>query len=539
MHTAARERSLSPKYLASLWDVLNATEPSLFLDSLRARWREATPADAAKLAAEVAEWQKALWKFSSVGHIGKAGGPKAWMEPVSPLTTKQEVRLKIPASSTNKEVTLYLVAGDAGDGTEGDFVVWQQPRLVAPGRPNLLLRDVRDVTRELTERRERMFATTAQSLAAAAEAGAAQGKIEVAELARKHGVEADALSAWLDYLGIGTGGAVKIQGYFTNTIKSSSGYDFVKGWGVLETPNLAANSSDRHVRIPGNMKPHGLVVHPSPKLQAAVGWLSPTTATFRVEATVTHAHPESGNGVTWSLERRRGATRQRLANGTAQGGKPVKAGPIEKLAVQTGDFISLLIGPRGDHSCDLTDLEFVLATTGESPREWNLTKDVTSDILAGNPHADRFGNEAVWHFYTEPEKGDSELGPIIPPGSLLARWQSAEKAEDKQSLADEVQKLLRSGPPLATNTPDAALYRQLASLGGPLFARQLSRSGEAEKANGSARRDHPDKSGTPRPAELGPDPALFGRHPNGRTLDPASLCVRAPSVIQIHLPTEL
>src|SRR5260221_171400 len=109
MHTAARERSLSPKYLASLWDVLNATEPSLFLDSLRARWREATPADAAKLAAEVAQWQKALWKFSSVGHIGKAGGPKAWMEPVSPLTTKQEVRLKIPASSTNKEVTLYLV----------------------------------------------------------------------------------------------------------------------------------------------------------------------------------------------------------------------------------------------------------------------------------------------------------------------------------------------------------------------------------------------------------------------------------------------
>ncbi len=539
LSTAARERGLSSKYLASLWDVLNAKEPSSLLDGVRARWREASPADAGKLAAEVAQWQKALWRFSSVGHIGKAGGPKAWMEPVSPLTTKQEVRLKLPAASTNKEVTLYLVAGDAGDGNDGDFVVWQQPRLVAPGRPNLLLRDVREVTRELTERRERTFATTVQSLAAAAEAGAAQGKSDIAGLARKHGVEEDALSAWLDYLGIGTGGAVKIQGYFTNTIKSSAGYDFVKGWGSPETPNLAANSSDQHVRIPGNMKPHGLVVHPSPKLQAAVGWLSPTTATFRVEAKVTHAHPECGNGVTWSLELRRGATRQRLANGTAQGGTGVKVGPIEKLAVQTGDFISLLIGPRGDHSCDLTDLELVLATTGESPREWSLTKDVTSDILASNPHADRFGNEGVWHFYTEPEKGDSEPGPVIPAGSVLARWQSADKAEERQRLAGEVQKLLSSGPPATTNTPDAALYRQLASLGGPLFARQLSRSGRGDLAHSSDRTDHPDRSGTPAATELGPDPALFGRHPNGQALDPASLCVRAPSVVEIRLPAEL
>ena len=39
-----------------------------------------SPTDAAALVAEIAEWQKALWKFSSVGHIGKVDGPKAWME---------------------------------------------------------------------------------------------------------------------------------------------------------------------------------------------------------------------------------------------------------------------------------------------------------------------------------------------------------------------------------------------------------------------------------------------------------------------------
>ena len=97
LQTLARQRGLSPKYLAGLWDLLNGNEPSLLLDPLRARWRAATPADVAALAADIAQWQKVLWKFSSVGHIGKVGGPKAWMEPVNPLSPKQEVRLKLAA----------------------------------------------------------------------------------------------------------------------------------------------------------------------------------------------------------------------------------------------------------------------------------------------------------------------------------------------------------------------------------------------------------------------------------------------------------
>jgi hypothetical protein len=330
----ARARGLSPKYLGSLFDVLSSKESSLILDPIRARWRAAKPDDAAALAADIAQWQKALWKFSSVGHIGKVGGPKAWMEPVSPVTTKQEVRLKIPATTDRKEVTLYLVASDAGDGNENDFAVWQQPRLVAPGRPDLLLRDVRDVTRELTERRARSFATTAKSLAAAADAST--GKHDVAELARKHGVEADALGAWLHYLGIGSGGPVTIDSYFTNTIKSASNYDFIKGWNNADLPNLVANSSDQHVRIPGNMKPHSVAVHPTPKLQAAIGWRSPVTATLRVEGTVQHAHPECGNGV--HVVAGTSARRDAPAFGQrhAPRAKEVKAGRIEHVDRATG-----------------------------------------------------------------------------------------------------------------------------------------------------------------------------------------------------------
>ena len=269
------------------------------------------------------------------------------------------------------------------------------------------------------------------------------------------------------------------------------------------------------------MKPHSVAVHPSPKLQAAVGWRSPVAATLRVEAKVTHAHPECGNGVTWSLELRRGATRQRLATGTAQGGKEVKVGPFEKLAVQPGDLVSLLIGPRdGNHSCDLTAVDLVLTSTGEGGREWNLAKDVSPDVLAGNPHADRFGNEGVWHFYTEPDKGGSELGPIIPAGSLLAKWQSASSVEEKQQLAADVQKLLTSGPPAAKDSPDAKLYQQLASLGGPLFSGMLQPPAEAD----FSREDNPQslRKATPA-AAMGSRPSAVrqtSERPNHRRREP-------------------
>jgi hypothetical protein len=534
----AAGHGLSPKYLGTLWGILNSKEPSLLLDPIRARWRTAKPDDAVALVGDIGQWQHALWKFNSVGHIGKLNGPKAWMEPVNPLQSKQEVRLKIPVPPDAGEVTLYLSASDAGDGNEGDDVVWERPRLVAPGRPDLLLRDARDLSRELAVWRERLFASAASCLAAAAEAGpggAGEGALpsggkNVAELARRHGVEADALSAWFDYLGIGSGGPVKVEGYFTNNYSGASGYDFIKGWGKSETPNLAANSSDQHVRIPGNMKPHSVAVHPSPTLAAVIGWRSPVAGRVRVEAAVQHAHPECGNGVTWALELRHGANRQRLAAGVAQGGREIKPAPIGNLVVEPGDLVSLLIGPRdGNHSCDLTAVDLTVTPDAalQIPGSWNLSQDVSPDVLAGNPHADRFGNGGVWHFYVEPDKG-GPLGPVIPAGSLLAKWRAASGMDEKKALAGELQKLLISGPPAQKDSPDAALYRQIASLGGPLF-RSFVRSGSRET--------HPSSAASA--AEWALDPARFGKHPNGSPIDAASLCVHAPSVIAVRLPADL
>ena len=68
------------------------------------------------------------------------------MEPVNPLVTRQEFRIKLEPPATGDEVTIYLASGDAGDGTEGDIVVWQQPQLHLPGRPPLLLRDLPSIS---------------------------------------------------------------------------------------------------------------------------------------------------------------------------------------------------------------------------------------------------------------------------------------------------------------------------------------------------------------------------------------------------------
>jgi hypothetical protein len=536
------EKVISGKYLNLLRDTLEGKEISVLLDSIRAKWREAKNTnDVMVIVREIEQWQRALWKFNSVGHLGKVGGPKEWLEAFSPIDFQQELRMKLPASPTG-EVTLHLVASDAGDGNTNDFVVWKEPRLAMPGGSSLLLRDVRETVDYLTALRERTFATTAKALIAAAEIADAKnqsvphpgplperegGAARITEIASKYDVQTNVLSAWLTYLGIG-GDAVKIDSYFTNTFKSASGYDFIKGWNSGELPNLVANSSDQHVRIPGNMKPHCVAVHPSPKLRAVVGWRSPVAGTVRAAATIQHAHPECGNGVTWSLELRRGSTRQRLATGIAHGGKEVESLP-ENLAIRKGDLVSLSIGPRdGNHSCDLTAVELKLSSPADA-LEWNLAKDVSPDALAGNPHADRFGNEGVWHFYTEPDKA-TEL-TVIPAGSLLAKWQAASGAEQR-ALADKVQELLTSGGPATQESPDGKLYQQLWSLRGPLFAKVAAEVTRRKSNEGSQRL-------VTSSATIGLDSSVFGKHPNGNAIDAGSLCVKAPSVIEVRLPADL
>ena len=162
-----------------------------------------------------------------------------------------------------------------------------------------------------------------------------------------------------------------------------------------------------------------------------------------------HAHPECGNGVTWSLELRRGAVRQKLAAGIAHGARVVTVGPVKDVAVQPGDLVSLLIGPRdGNHACDLTAVDLTLSGGG---REWNLAREVSPDILAGNPHADAQGNTGVWHFYTEPDRRPERVGD---PRRLAAGAVAiGGSADEKATAGAGTQDLLTSGPPAGERQP--------------------------------------------------------------------------------------
>ena len=162
VEAVAQQRGLNARYLGLLWTNLSSDNHSLLLDGLRSRWQSAKPEDAAALAADVAAWHKGLWVFNPVGLLGRKGSRSRWLEGVNPLLSEHELRFKFSepkqvqdGESNAKEVeeakedkeeptelVVSLVATDAGDGNQHDFVVWQQPRLVAEGKPDILLRDV-------------------------------------------------------------------------------------------------------------------------------------------------------------------------------------------------------------------------------------------------------------------------------------------------------------------------------------------------------------------------------------------------------------
>jgi hypothetical protein len=238
-----------------------------------------------------------------------------------------------------------------------------------------------------------------------------------------------------------------------------------------------------------------------------------------------------GNGVDWVLELRQGNSRRPLASGTADGPDNAPFGPFESVRLRKGDVAALVISPRdGNHSCDLTaiDLRITATSAADQPAlEWNLATDVSSDLLAGNPHADSRGNPDVWHFFSEPDSTTSPAS-VIPPGSLLATWLDASVPEEKTRLAEQLQQLLNTPAPPAGDTPDAQLLQQLTSFSGPLLS--------------TVQRNLPDLiAATPAPATdlPGPDPALFGTHPNGASTSPTDLCLQAPAIFEIRVPAEL
>ena len=533
------ERGLNTKYLRLLWTALTPSllppsggeggrrapsppdggrrDASPLLDRIRTEWQRAKPNEAAKLVAMIGAQQKVLFRFNSIGHIGGEGKPKIWMEPVSPMSSRRDFSLKLPDGAA-QDVSIFLSADDGGDSKDADFVVWQNPRLVRENSADVPLRDLVGLQKRMRVLQREALSKTATYLTAVSDyaAESAEPEKKLAAVAAKHKLDETALKVWLDYLSLNESGSVEVKGHLAQK-QTNPTYNFVKGYGVPETPVFMSNASDNEVRVPGIARPHQIQVHPSPTLFIAAGWQSPISGLVKIEARLSDAHPECGNGQEWFLQHRTVKTVGNLWQGEFATRGSAKMEP-KSISVRKGELISFLVGPRqSNHSCDLTEINLTITELSGEKRTWDLAKDVADTIQSANPHPDRHGNAKTWNFYQGPmTEVNQKTGEFVsvPVGSLLAKWQVEKDAGQRSNLAAQIQTLATGEAPADKTSPDGVLYEQLMGLA--MAPRDLDALLTGVE---------PDER--------------FGKHPLGHTADAANLVVRAPAVVEFRVPAKL
>ena len=551
----ADRKGLSRRYLGILWKVLNGEVggDSFLLENVRSRWRSLSPKDSAKLVAEIERWYEPLWRFNSVGHLND------WLEPVTPLVGKQSFTVSLDTPEQNGPTALYLWTGDAGDGGDGDYLVWKRPRFEGKpipvhgdkprpsDLPPILLRDLPLVSRTLETTLRRTFADSRRYLGAAARLAGPDSPPDLEALAAREGLNPDLLRRWTGYLGIGLPETAPEKPLSQAMHKLQKTAD-LNGWrtplsGAAPTPYqdtayLVANSGDRSWQIPGTVPPRSVVVHPTRQRWVGVGWRSPEEVTVGVEARVEDNHLDCGNGIEWILTLRQSGLERILALGSLEN-EDRAIRPDQRFRLHRGDEISLLVGSlKHNARCDLTRVDLTVREGAEAARVWDLADNVIDSVLEGNPHGDAFGNPGVWRFFTLEEPPSDRLHAIAP-GSALYRWLDRLSAPGpghrSEEAASQVATLLDSGPPAAGDHPDALLYTRITALDGP-FLRDVDLAAAGREA---------ESSGSQREADSGPggsnglEGIEFGRHAGGQPLDEGSFLVHGSARIRVEVPRRI
>ncbi len=318
-----------------------------------------------------------------------------------------------------------------------------------------------------------------------------------AEFAARKGLQAFALRQWIDYLG---GGEYRLM---TKAVRDVGGKAGVQSWrGEADCPNVVANGTDQEVSIlTFKLPPKSVSVHPGPNNGVVVRWRSPVKGTVRITGGVTDADPQGGDGIAWAVDLRQDGGRRELASGDFPNGGAQKfdqgkgAAALAALDVAAGDAIDLVVLPKANYICDTTTVDWAIALTDGS-KAWNLAGDAAADLLQdgkGNPHADHYGNPAVWSFW---DMADSRRGQQSADPALAA-WEKAAAGTDSaavEAAAREFQKAFTradAGSPFwIKNAEDekalpAETREALARLTGELEALKKAATGPVEYANGA------------------------------------------------------
>ncbi|MBK9384282.1 MAG: DUF1592 domain-containing protein [Planctomycetes bacterium] len=465
VQAVARERQLSAKYLGILLAALHAEDRTSLLAPLRDAWPRLRAEDLPRIVGDLAAAQSQLFRFQSVGHLGKAGGPRAWQEAQEPVATSRELRLALP-SEARDEIAIRVLRRELLGGASASELALENLRLVTPSGETLPHAELRSLAAARTEARERAIAATSTVLSLADELlRSPHTAASIDELAARAHVEPQALRAWFACAGIASVEPLRPERCLTQRVPAELLPPGVAAWGLPETPSISANATAQDLHVPGLLRARSVALHPSPTQRVGVAWRAPGDGAYRVQVALFDAHTTCGNGVSWRFELRRAGCALALAEGATQGDARANVSIAEPLALRARDELVLLVSPRErEHTCDLTAVDFELERPSDGAR-WSLGGDCAESLLAANPHADRAGTPDIWWLFAEEEP----RAAFVPPAdSSLARWLASADGGERASLAAELQRALLAAEALPESTPDGALVRSLRSLHGPL-----------------------------------------------------------------------
>ena len=319
---------------------------------------------------------------------------------------------------------------------------------------------------------------TADYLRAAADF-ATSDSAAIDEVALGWGVEPATLRRWLDALGLAGEGTP-----LDRPVKSVAGLNGFDIWtGPTDPPWFGVNRTDAPVTLGSlTLPPRSANLHPGTTEPVAVAWSSPIAGAVTVRARVADGDPNGGNGVTWSVEHRRGRSWRPLASGDlANGGKPAVA--TANASVIPGDLVRIVVAPKGEYSFDTTTIDLTISPDGGGP-VWDLAGDVLPDLHLGgrgNPHPDRTGRPAVWRFARLDPLATSRRADASSP---LSAWLDALNRGDARALeaATEAVQRAAAGPNFADELTSSRspLYPTPADLPEPARARLARRQAEID-----------------------------------------------------------
>ncbi len=537
----AAQFHLNPRYLETVCNALLEKESASFLVRQVGLILNANPViDVDSLLNRVQQSQHGFWKFNSIGHIGREGGPQRWMDQVIPVIDHQELRLPLPTGGDQKDLQVSLTTHDLGDGDEHDFVVWAEPRLLLNAGAetdfsSIMLRDVNAVSEKIRSMQRRELERTESYLRVIMEQVTTS---KVHPLSAVHEAVSDnelnraLLANWASFLGLGNHADPQSKGLFKNALTKVQGFDAVNGWGSEATPSLLANRSEKSISfLTLTIPERSVVMHPSPTSAAVVAWKSPMAGSLRLKSAVADADHKCGNGAVWKIEHRSRSGTTLIAQGVINNGGREGWSSVQPLTLAVGDVVALMVLPKDkNHSCDTTHVDLVMLEVDGEQRKWVLSEQVVDRVQEGNPLDDTFGNRDVWSFAESVPRSTIQ----VPESSVLSQWRKQvvaladrldiDEGTELARLANEITAVLTTRDPEGLALADQQLRTMALDWRGPLRWLNLGQSAvTADKQATSADQN----------------PQAFGIHPDGSKLRPNDLCRRGTSSIQFHVPREL